>query len=226
MKTNTSRIIVVLQVCVFICLFIIIYQQYLQIDFLKDVFKNQNRPKNTINFSPSNSIGERKGSDDAKVTLSLFFDYECGYCTDFFKQTFLELEKDYISTGKINYYQYNLPLESHPKGYMAAKSAECAKQQSKYWEMHSKIISQNNLSVSELKKSAFEIQLDTAIFCKCLKNSNTDSIVKKQKDFANSYQIKGTPTFIINNRLIQGNPGYLLLKGIINEEIINNDKCN
>src|SRR5215469_16906875 len=43
------------------------------------------------------------GRDDAPVTMVEFADYQCPFCRKFHAETFAELKKNYIDTGKVRY---------------------------------------------------------------------------------------------------------------------------
>src|SRR3989338_2286463 len=41
------------------------------------------------------------GSADAPVTIIEFSDYECPFCKSYFTNTFPDIKKDYVDTGKV-----------------------------------------------------------------------------------------------------------------------------
>lgn len=81
------------------------------------------------------------GKNDAKVTLIEFSDFECPYCRSFYKDTELQIRKDYIDTGKVKLFYRHYPLPFHPSAMPFAIASECANEQGKFWEMHDKIFS-------------------------------------------------------------------------------------
>src|SRR5688572_20211731 len=44
-----------------------------------------------------------KGSPDARVTVVVFSDYECPFCSGYARENWPLLEQDYVKTGKIKY---------------------------------------------------------------------------------------------------------------------------
>lgn len=81
------------------------------------------------------------GDSNAKVVLVDFSDYECPYCIRHFNQTWPDIKKNYVDTGKVKLVFKNFPLNFHPNAQKAAEAAECASDQGKFWEMHDKIFS-------------------------------------------------------------------------------------
>ena len=66
------------------------------------------------------------GSPKAPVKIEEFSDFQCPFCHQYFLQTFHQLLKDYIATGKVYYVYYNYPLNFHPQAEPAAEAALCA----------------------------------------------------------------------------------------------------
>ena len=78
-----------------------------------------------------------KGSSTAKVTLIEFSDYQCPFCARHVRETFPQIERDYIATGKVKYVFRDFPLTAiHKQAFKAAEAANCAGAQDKYWDMH------------------------------------------------------------------------------------------
>lgn len=84
------------------------------------------------------------GNKDAKITIVEFADLECPFCKRYFTETFSQLKKDYIDTGKVAYYYRHFPLDFHPLARPFAQASECANEQGKFWEMHDKIFQEHS----------------------------------------------------------------------------------
>ncbi|PYR49461.1 MAG: hypothetical protein DMF95_12325 [Acidobacteria bacterium] len=97
-----------------------------------------------------------KGNVTARVALVEFSDYECPFCGRYATQSFPEVEREYIDTGKIQYAFIDFPLESiHPQAVKAAEAALCAGDQGIYWDMHDRLMrNQNARSPSALPTQA------------------------------------------------------------------------
>src|SRR5689334_10303612 len=79
---------------------------------------------------------EMLGSKDAPLTVVEFTDYQCPFCQQFHKTTYVDLKKNYIDTGKVRFYSKDLPLDSiHPNAVRAAQAARCAAEQKQYWSL-------------------------------------------------------------------------------------------
>lgn len=79
------------------------------------------------------------GDKNAKVTIVEFADLECPFCKRYFVDTFPQIKKEYIDTGKVAYYYRHFPLSFHPLALPFANASECANEQKKFWEMHDRV---------------------------------------------------------------------------------------
>lgn len=70
------------------------------------------------------------GDKNAPVTMIEFSDYECPFCKRYFQETFSQLKKDFIDTGKVKLIFRNLPLSFHdPAATTEAMAAFCTIEQ-------------------------------------------------------------------------------------------------
>lgn len=110
-----------------------------------------------------------------------------------------QLDKEYISTGKVKYVFRDLPLEAiHPHAFKAAVAANCADEQGKYWEMHDRLFaSQRQLDPAGLAAIAQGLGLDQAKFAACLESDRYDAEIRQDMADAEAANIGGTPYFVI-----------------------------
>lgn len=113
------------------------------------------------------------------------------------RDTYPQLESDYINTGKIRYAVMDFPLRNHPHAYKAAEASACAADEGKFWQMHDLLFAnQQALQAEKLPGYAEELGLDAGAFEKCL-----DAGKKKQIDAALAAArragVSATPTFLI-----------------------------
>ncbi len=143
--------------------------------------------------------GAIKGDKNAKVTLVEFTDYQCPFCSRHMRDTFPQIENDYIKTGKVRYVLREFPLESiHPQAVKAAEAANCSGEQGKYWEMHDRLFAnQNALAPAQLPSHAEALNLDAAKFKSCLDGGKYTVKVRKDLNDAQKYGVTGTPTFFV-----------------------------
>jgi protein-disulfide isomerase len=146
-----------------------------------------------LNESPSS-----KGDKAAKIILLEFADYQCPFCARFHRETFPQIDKDFISPGKIRFVFKNFPLErSHPDAFKAAEAALCAGEQGKFWSMHSWLFNlQGSSRFNDWANYAQRLDLDPAQFMSCLDADSTAAKVRKDISDGKSAGVKVTPTFL------------------------------
>src|SRR5262245_22025800 len=140
-----------------------------------------------------------KGDKDARVTLVEFSDYQCPFCGRFYRETWPEIDRDYVKTGKVKYVFRDFPLEGlHPQALKADEAAHCAGAQGKYWAMHDRLFdSQTALEEKDLAQHAGAVGLDLARFEQCLQSGRYTAQVRQSLQDGVQLGVSGTPTFIV-----------------------------
>ncbi len=89
------------------------------------------RSKSTSTATATNHV---RGDLTSKVTLVEYGDYQCPVCGEFYAVTH---QVQQLYNTKVEFQFRNLPLSSlHPNAFAAARAAEAADMQGKFWEMH------------------------------------------------------------------------------------------
>jgi protein-disulfide isomerase len=143
--------------------------------------------------------GAIKGDNGAKLTLVEFTDYQCPFCSRYYRDTLPEIEKDYVKTGKLKYVVREFPLESiHPLAFKAAEGAQCAGEQKKYWEMHDQMFSdQKTIAAKDLPKHAEALGLNVQQFQSCLDSGKYVKAIRKDLADGQKAGVTGTPSFFL-----------------------------
>ena len=138
------------------------------------------------------------GARDAPVTIIEFTDLQCPYCARFSAQTFPELQKKYIDTGKVRFVTRDLPLVFHAQAVPAAVAARCAGDQGKYWEYRERLFAvQQDLGGAAYSKLAADMKLDAQAFAACRAAPGNKAAAEADRTAANALGITGTPTFLV-----------------------------
>lgn len=144
--------------------------------------------------------GIMKGDPNAPIVVVEFSDFECPFCQRFFNDAYKGL-MDYVERGEVLFVYRHLPLSFHPNAMNAAIAAECAREQDeeKFWEYHDTLFANMQaMSVTDLKKYAADLGLDTEQFNSCLDSQKYKSQVEADAQYAQSKGLSGTPSFLIN----------------------------
>lgn len=163
-----------------------------------------------------------EGKESAKITIIEFSDFQCPFCERWYKETYPQIKKEYIDTGKAKLYFRHFPLDFHLAAMPAAVGGECAQEQGKFWELHNKIFdNQEKLgtdvatSKTQLKTWAQELGLDTASFNSCLDSEKYKNKVTEDVNDGKAAGVNGTPTFYINGTQLVGAQPYEAFKAAL-----------
>ena len=140
-----------------------------------------------------------KGDQRARLVLVEFTDFQCPFCARHTRETFPQIDTEYVKTGKLRYVTREFPLESiHPQAFKAAEAALCAGDQGKYWEMHGQLfVNQRALAPDQLAAHAKAIGLDEAKFTRCLEGGTKAAKIRKDLAEGAKAGVTGTPAFFL-----------------------------
>lgn len=140
------------------------------------------------------------GSEQAKIAMIEFMDYQCPYCIRHANKVFPDIKRRYVDTGLMQYQVRSFPLDFHEQAKPAGKSAICAHGQGKFQEMHSALISNTkSLSSSTYNKLAVQVELDLEVFENCINSQTTNQLMEKDIAYGIELGVRGTPRFYIGN---------------------------
>ena len=167
-----------------------------------------------------------KGDINAPITIVEFSDYQCPFCVKFYKDTYKDIEKNYILSGKVKFVYRDFPLPNHQYAEGAAIAAECAGLQNKYYMMYTLLfdygVSANKERYIEYAKT---LDLNINSFEECINSNITYSEIKEDySDALNNFGINSTPSFFINGERIVGAQPYSVFSQVIEKKLneINN----
>jgi protein-disulfide isomerase len=163
-----------------------------------------------------------KGSAKAPVTVYEMSDFQCPFCRSFAVETFPELEKRYIATGKVRWVFINFPLTSiHPHAAAAAQLALCAAQQKGFWRVHDLLFKHQETWAPLKEAGPFFISLaDSARLSKpalvtCLNAPETIQAVRADAEGASRSGATSTPTFYIEGGLVEGSASPSIFHAVL-----------
>jgi DSBA-like thioredoxin domain-containing protein len=112
------------------------------------------------------------------------------------------------------------PLPMHQNSMIAAEAAMAANAQGKFWQMHDKMFdNQRALSRPDLERYAQEIGLDMNRFKHSLDTHEFQRQIQADQALAAQLGARGTPSFFINGRPLQGAQPFEGFKTVIDEEV-------
>jgi protein-disulfide isomerase len=156
---------------------------------------------------------EMLGSKNAPVTMVEFTDYQCPFCQSFHTQTFGELKKNFIDTGKVRFYSRDLPLDSmHPDAMRAAEAGRCAAAQGQFWALRDVMGHHpDKLNLESLLADAEFLKLDVTAFRVCVVSEKYKNEIQADMMEAMRIGADGTPAFVVGKSTAEGIEGDLVV---------------
>ena len=164
-----------------------------------------------------------KGPDDAPVTIVEYSDFQCPFCAKGYK--ILEEEVLPAYEGKVRFAYKHLPLPFHNWAEPGSIAMECVRQQSPEaaWRVYDEMFEQQKaINLQNVKEKALEFAgegVDKAKYDACFDKKETLEVVRAQKAEAASLGITGTPSFVVNGRLVKGAQPAAKFEAIIDDEL-------
>ncbi len=179
-----------------------------------------------------------RGSKDAKVTIVVYDDFQCPFCSKMHATLFQDIMKQYGDRVKIYYKDYPL-FEIHPWAGRAAVDSNCLAQQSAgaYWDF-ADTVHYNGRQISgdkrplegqfaELDRIALEMgkkhSLDTDKLQQCLKAQPQQQLEASVNE-AESLGVTGTPALFINGFKLDGAVPAAEVRAAINQALKDADQ--
>jgi len=157
------------------------------------------------------------GNTTAKVLITEYSDFQCPACGRA-ESIIRTLRSEYQDEVAFRFVHFPL-VNMHPNAFPAAEASECANDQGKFWEYHDKLFeNQNNLGIELYYSIADGLNLNMTQFKQCVESEAKKQAVTKDMQESISKNLKGTPSFFVNDIPVE-NFAYENFKKIIDEEL-------
>jgi protein-disulfide isomerase len=159
---------------------------------------NRLTPRTPLPGAPGPHV---RGPENAPVTLEEFGDFECPACGGL-DPGMRKISKDYGDRVRLIFREF--PLQMHKYSFIAARAAEAAGAQGKFWEMHDMLYDhQNDWNEAPEPRDLFnnyaaQLGLDVERFKADLNRQDLADRIKQDYDRGVSLNVRGTPTIFVN----------------------------
>lgn len=169
--------------------------------------KKNNSTADGKKANSSQATEHKLGKGTGGVTLTEYGDYQCPGCGQFFP-TVQEVIKKY--GDQITFQFRNFPLSSiHPNAFAAARAAEAANFQGKFWEMNAMIYenqrvwSEQSDAIPTFTGYAQQLGLNMDQFKKDMASSKVNDLINADLAAGTKKGVSATPTFFINDKKME-----------------------
>ena len=164
-------------------------------------------PSNT-ELMVAGPLGEQSiGNADAPVTVIEYASMTCSHCAAFHNNTYPELKKRYIDTGKVRFIFREFPLDQLAlAGFLLARCAG----PDKYFPMIETLFQQQKEWVIQrplgpLLAIAKQAGMSEQAFNECLQDKKLIDGIEEVRQRAIKLNVQSTPSFFVNGKPMRGN---------------------
>ena len=176
-------------------------------------------------FINCDQLSQSKNNSNNMVTVKVFSSLTCPHCADFHGKIYEELEKEYISSGKVKFEHHSFPLD------LAALNAEKILQCNTNSQVNMKFLTeiykkQNkwaigtdiNIINTSIKAIGKKFTLTENEMNKCLTDEDLEKkILNERIEAQKNFKISSTPTIYINKKKYKGSRDYKSFKKAIDK---------
>ena len=163
------------------------------------------------------------GDKNASITIIEYASLSCSHCADFHINTLPELKKEFVDTGKAKIVFRDFPF-NYP-ALLGSMVLRCVPNNIRYqytnalYQLQSKwVVRENAKTKQELYKIMQSGGMTKENFNNCIENVELENeILKEVMNAQSEFNIKSTPSFIINGILLEGNKPIKEFRQIINK---------
>ncbi|MCB1412156.1 MAG: DsbA family protein [Xanthobacteraceae bacterium] len=142
------------------------------------------------------------GNPEGDITIVEYFDYQCPYC----RKIEPELQQVAQDDGKVRLVFKSWPILG-PASVHAARLVLACRYQDKYMAAHDALIAVNSRLTEKVTRDTLAragIDVDRAIRDLDSHGSDIDAVLARNKDQAEAFGFRGTPSFIVGKFRVPG----------------------
>lgn len=139
-----------------------------------------------------------QGPADAPVTIVIFSDFECGFCSRL-AEMLEEVRVAYPEEVRVVFKNY--PLRGHRFSLRAAQAALAAGTMGKFWEFHDRLFQNfDQLNEKKLEEIRDSLGLDKEAFTTQMQAPQVLDAIRSDMRLGQKVKVTGTPTVFVNGR--------------------------
>jgi protein-disulfide isomerase len=152
------------------------------------------------------------GNPDGSVTMTEFFDYNCGYCKRAMSDVLALIDSD--DDLRVVFKEWPILGEG---SRFAARAALASRKQGKYWEFHVALMETRRVDETTTLAVAERIGLDVDQLKADMESPEVADVIEGNMQLASALGIQGTPAFFVDDQVIPGAVGHKVLAQVIGQ---------
>lgn len=196
------------QFAVVLAAIVILFAGIVALSNHKTQSKTANQSKANSKNSSATLSNHVQGSSSTGVTLVEYADYQCPYCEQY-QPTLNAVTSEF--KDQIQFQFRNFPLVNvHQNAFAAARAAEAASLQGKFWEMHDALYVPTNWQswtvatdpTTFFSQYAKQLGLNVKQFRTDFASSDVNDVINADEAKGTQLGVQGTPTFFLDGKMV------------------------
>ncbi|MBU0596612.1 DsbA family protein [Patescibacteria group bacterium] len=142
------------------------------------------------------------GNPEATTKMIMFIDFSCPFCQETYSG-FEDVRARYEPAIQFVYKYFTLETE-FADGFDTALASACANEQNKFWEYYQLLFENKIFDRQSLLDYASSLELEMDSFQTCLDSEKYRSQIAQDFQDGLNIGVAGTPSYLLNKKLIQG----------------------
>lgn len=180
-------------------------------------------PQRVEDWPEYGRFGNRIGPADAKVTVVVFSDFQCGYCA-VAAERMRALLREYPGDLAVVYRHF--PLRTHAQAVPAARASECAAAQGRFEPFHDALFNKQD-SIGAIPWARYAMAAgveDLRGFDRCVSSATPVAALERDTIAGDRLGVRGTPTILVNETRLRGTPPLDTLRSYVERALAANGR--
>lgn len=156
--------------------------------------------------------GAWAGNERGDATLTIFFDYACGYC----RASLPDVERLLKEDKQLKIVFRELPILSEDSD-LAARASLAAAAQGKFKAFHDALYAAGRPTPQTIERVQKEVGIDASAAAKVQTSPEAQREIEGNVQLARDLRFSGTPSWVVGDQILNGAVGYDTLKKAIAE---------
>jgi len=145
------------------------------------------------------------GDHNASLEIYMYSSYSCSYCSLFFTDVFPKIKNKYIDSGKVKLIMRLTVKSSNVDVQDAMKAAVCISKYGNYEYLHELLLTDSKVVATHEFRDMINDFINRDVFvAECILGQEAEEYLNQNLTDFNTLGLKGTPTFIVGNRIYTG----------------------
>ena len=145
------------------------------------------------------------GDHNASLEIYMYSSYSCSYCSLFFTDVFPKIKNKYIDSGKVKLIMRLTVKSSNVDVQDAMKAAVCIGKYGNYEYLHELLLTDSKVVATHEFRDMINDFINRDVFvAECILGQEAEEYLNQNLTDFNTLGLKGTPTFIVGNRIYTG----------------------